>query len=377
MGYTKVMTNSTQELPNIFSRQPDVQFDAMERLLEAAKLDMEGSREVRVPSNDILFGENNGIIGIAVDTRESTLDPIPQVNPLTHYSMLQSCRMAKLDSNIPWRLRQAGRLDLAIDNLNVLFPKDKNDKKTLLINQFGAVRAINGADYSRLWDYKMFEQVTRMLIPSGFIPAKTANGCGQLLRAGQTALFRGDQTSFGFFFTNEAVQATDLGALRQGIMIWNSEVGARSFGFSTFYFREDSGTFLIWDRLQEKRKRFVHRGDISHGFREYLGTVRHASTVATGSREQDFAIFNKSAQTPFAASFDEAVEKLNKYFDMPIGQAIAVVKASRLPQNNSGPDLSVWRISLGIAYEAAQTSRAESMVDDSVVANKVISRLVK
>lgn len=377
MSYTKVMSNSTQELPNIFTRQPDAQFNAMETLLESAKMDMEGSREVKIPSNDILFGENAGVIGIAVDTRESNLDPMPAVSPLTHYSMLQSCRMAKLDSNIPWRLRQAGRLDLAIDNLNVLFPKDKNDRKTLLINQQGAVRAINGADYSRLWDYKMFEAITRLLIPSGFIPAKVINGCGQLLRAGQTALFRGDQTSFGFFFTDDAVHVTELGAFRQGIMIWNSEVGARSFGFSTFYFREDSGTFLIWDRLQEKRKRFVHRGNINAGFREYLTTVRNASTVATTSREQDLSTFNKAAQTPFAATFDEAVEKLNKYFDMPIGQATAVVKASRLPQNNSGPDLSVWRISLGIAHEAAQTARAESMVDDSAMASRVISKMVK
>jgi hypothetical protein len=370
------MNNQTEQLPSIFKREVDKQFDVMDQLLENAKSDMDGSTEKVVETNEIEFAELGGTVGIAL-TDEHTGE-IPNPHALTHYSMMQACRMAKLDTDVVRRLQMHGRNDLAIDNLNTLFPNTSGDFKIMLLDPSKRIRALNGADYSRLWDHTMFDQVNKVLIPAGFIPAVVRRGCGQLLRAGSTALFRGDQTSFGFFFTDD-IQIVDdqLGGLRQGIMIWNSEVGARSFGFSNFYFREESGTFLLWDRKREDRKRFVHRGDISRGFREYLSVIREAARNAGGSRQEDMATFNTAAQTQFASNFDEAVEKLNKLFDMPKAQAEAVVKASLLPQNASGPEYSVWRISLGISWEAAQTSRAESMVDESASASKVIRRMVK
>lgn len=379
------MNDNTQQLPDIFTRQPDTQFDEMDRMLEAARDDMATSTQKIVETNALEFTDMCGAIGIEVsedriERAARTCLNAPNKNPhqLTHYSLMQACRMAKLDTDVVRRLQSKGRMDLAIDNLNALFPNQSGDFKIMLLDAQSRVRALNGADYSRLWDFTMFDQVNKCLIPNGFVPAIARNGCGALLPAGRTALFRGDQTSFGFFFTDSSVEHDPiLGCLRQGLMIWNSEVGARSFGFSTFYFREDSGTFLIWDRFNEKRKRFVHRGDINRGFREYMQVVRDASRTATGSRAEDLSTFQNAANTQFAGSFDEAVEKLNKLFDMPKAQAEAVVKASMLPQNASGPELSVWRISLGIAYEAAQTSRAESMVDDSMTAGKVIRRLVK
>jgi len=337
---------------------------------------MTGSKERAVETNEIEFAELGNSVGIAL-TSENTGD-IPNPYALTHYSMMQACRMAKLDTDVVRRLQFHGRNDLAIDNLNTLFPNAMGEFKIMLLDPNKRIRALNGQDYSRLWDYTMFSEVNKCLIPAGFVPAVARKGCGALLGAGRTALFRGDQTSFGFFFTDDIQQMDDqLGGLRQGIMIWNSEVGARSFGFSTFYFREQSGTFLMWDRKTENRKRFIHRGNIARGFREYISVIREAARTAGGSRQEDLTTFNTAANTQFANTFDEAVEKLNKLFDMPKTQAEAVVKASLLPENASGPEYSVWRISLGISWEAAQTSRAESMVDEGANAGKVIRRMVK
>ncbi len=306
------MNNTTQQqLPSIFNRPADCQYDVMDRLLENAKQDMTDSKEMVVETNTMQFAAIGGSIGITLD--KETVDGVPNPHPLTHYSMMQACRMAKFDVDTARRLRIKGRNDLAIDNLNTLFPNASGDFKIMLLDGQKNIRALNGGDYSRLWDYTMFDQVNKCLIPAGFVPAVIRRGCGALLRAGHTALFRGDQTSFGFFFTDDIQKYDDqLGGLRQGIMIWNSEIGSRSFGFSNFYFREDSGTFLIWDKKNETRKRFVHRGDITRGFREYMSVIREAARNAGGSRQEDLATFNTAAQTPFANDFAEAVEKLNK-----------------------------------------------------------------
>jgi hypothetical protein len=364
------MSTETQQLPNIFNRSPDTQYQEMDNLLDSAKFDMGASKEVICKTSDINFIDIAGSIGLSIKPAKADSTD----HALSHYSMMQTCRMARIDVDIIRRLRQRNRNDLAIDNLNTLFARASDDHKIILLDEHRNVRAVNGADYSRLWDYQIFDAVHKCLIPAGFRPASLVNGCGLLVKNNGTALFRGDQTSFGFFFTNSVRHETPLGSMRQGMMIWNSEVGARSFGYSNFYFREESGTFLFWDSAQKNRKRFVHRGDITKGFGEYMKIVKSASNIATSSFDEDFAIFNNASITPFAKTDDEAIEKLNKLFDMNKDHAIAVIKASRLPQNCSGNDLSVWRISLGIAYEASMTSRAESMVDDSILATKIIRR---
>jgi hypothetical protein len=368
------MNNSTQQVPSIFNRAPDSQFDALDTLLTSAKEDMDTSRELAIASRDLSFVDANGNVGMHANDHRVLTDM-----PLTHYSLMQACRMAKLDTDVVRRLHMKGRLDLAVANLETLFPRNYGDHKTVLLNSRNQIRALNGGDYGRLWDYEMYSKANELLIPAGFVPAVAVRGFGSLLGANRTALFRGDQTSFGFFFMNNPEVITHLGGLRQGIMIWNSEVGARSFGYHTFYFRSESGTVLVGDIENEQRNKFVHRGDISKGVDAFMRVVRDASKDATTRRNEDLAAFNAASNTVFALTNDEAIEKLNKLFDMTKGQAEAVVQAARMPENGyiGGAPLSVWNISLGIAWEAAQTSRAESMIDDTKVATKVIRKYTK
>jgi inosine/xanthosine triphosphate pyrophosphatase family protein len=368
------MNNTNQSLPSIFNRQPDTQFQQLTNLIEAARVEKEGSKQYAIAAKGIKFVDNGG--NLAIDSADVRVQP---GRPLTHYSLMQASRMAKLDTDVIRRLFVLNRRDLAIENLNVLFPRDYAEMKMLLLDPQQRVRALNGGDYSRLWDHDMFAAVDSLLVKNGFVPAVSTRGTGSLLSPGQAALFRGDQTSFGFFFSNDQEMKDYLGGMQQGIMVWNSEVGARSFGYNTFYFRQDSGTFLVGDIRNDKLNRFVHRGNIHKGFREFLMVLAEASEDVNSRREADLQTFQSADQTPFAASDDEAIERLNKMFDMTIGQAQAVVKAARLPENGGStlPHLTVWQVSLGIAWESAQTSRAESMVDDSMMATKVLRRCVK
>src|SRR5262249_16799483 len=55
-----------------------------------------------------------------------------------------------------------------------------------------------------------------------------------LLGNTKPALFRSDRDSFAFFYGDKAPGDDGLGGMRKGIVVYNSEVGAKSFGFSTF-----------------------------------------------------------------------------------------------------------------------------------------------
>ncbi len=380
-----LLTVDTQT-QDLFKRPADRRHKGMEDLLEKSSEEMGTSNEVRIKSGDIMFLYDHATSSFRIQ--------IAGLNsyPLTHFSLSQVAKMARIPISMLSRLHVKDRQDLMVDNINTLFPTEDVEDKLVLIRDFvndegitvhSLARAVNGAAYSRLWDYEVFNEIDKHLIPLGFspdIPKEALIHRNNLLGGYLPALFRGDQTSFGFFFAkadpSAETQDDGLGNLHQGIMVWNSEVGARSFGYSFFYFQKDSGTILVWNPIGQKRKRFVHRGNIHKAFSEYVGTVKQAAQNMETGRINDLALFGKAAVTPFASDDIEAVQKLNKMFDIPKPQAQAIIQASYLPENSSGNVLSVWRIANGITWEATWTGRAESLVDDATIAMKVIRRLV-
>lgn len=375
------MNALTTTVADIFRRPADDNYSSMLELLEVTEQEMNESREFRVQSKDLSFSQNQD--GDALALEMSGHRPLQ----LGHWSLTQVAKMAKLPVDVIERLYKADRLDLVVDNMNTLFPILNSDEKQVLVRDThtdvsidSTIRAVNGSAYSRLWDNEVFAEVDDWLIPRGFTPALPFLRAGAL-RSGlmhglDTGLFRGDQCSFGFFFVQDELECQQdmTGGLQPGVMVWNSEVGARSFGFHTFYYHRPSGSILIWTPANHKRKRFVHRGDIRKAFKEYLHTLEDVALKFDERYTGDMAIFNVAAMTPFAASSDAAVERLKGY-GMSAPAAKAAVMASKNPANAHGSDLSYWRIALGIAWEAGQTSRAESLVDNTLVATSVLKRM--
>ena len=373
----------TQSVADVFSRPADANFDSMQHLLDVAREEMEQSRTVKVKGSDISFSVNEGAFQLDIDGQS----PLP----LTNFSMTQVAGMAKIQTQVLERLHKKQRDDLVIDNLKTLFPNSRSEIKHVLVrDRFddaikidSTARAINGSQYSRLWDYEVFSEIQEFLTQRGFTPMLPAlrseamrNG---LMHGLDTGLFRGDQCSFGFFFATEKMDgdSADLGGLTPGMMVWNSEVGAKSFGFHTFYYHEASGNIIIWTPANHKRKRFVHRGNIRPAFKEYINTLEDTSDNFKTRYEDDLEVFTTASYTPFATTDDAAAERLQKSFRMSASSAKAAVNAAKMRQNSYGFPLSVWNIALGIAWEAGQTGRSESLMDNTLVATKMMRATLK
>lgn len=374
----------TRSLADVFRRPADSNYGSMDLLLKTSEQEMTESRTIKVEGSNISFSTEDGAFN--VDVQGQT--PLP----LTNYSLTQVAGMAKIQTHVLERLHKRDRDDLVVDNLNTLFPNDRAETKFLLVrdhyDEFGGIesvaRAVNGGQYARLWDYEMFSEVEDFLMTRGFTPMlpeiaaeSWRNG---LMHGLDTGLFRGDQCSFGFFFVDSELDgdSEDLGGLKPGMMVWNSEVGARSFGFHTFYYHEASGSIIIWTPANHKRKRFVHRGkNIKKAFKEYIATLEDVADNFQTRYEDDLAAFGIAAVLPFAEDEGAAVQRLHKQFGMSAVNAKAAVAAAKRQRNSYGLPLSVWNIALGIAWEAGQTGRAESLVDDTMVATKMMRALLK
>ena len=377
------MTNAlTITVADIFRRPADDNYDSMEDLLRTTEQEMNNSREVRIDSKKLTFGAT-------VDNDNLTLNMEGHLPlELQHWSLTQAAKMAKLPVDVIERLFKGERLDLVVENMNTLFPMLNSDDKQILVRDDytedvvkSKVRAINGSAYARLWDHEVFSECEDFLIPKGFTPALPYMNAGAirngLMHGLNTGLFRGDQCSFGFFFATGERSDTgaDLGGLTPGMMVWNSEVGARSFGFHSFYYHEKSGSIIIWTPSNHKRKRHVHRGNIQKAFKEYLQTLEDVALKFDERLAVDTNMFRALSYTPFADSDDAAVEKLKGSYGMSAPNAKAAIAATKKLENQWGDgSLNVWRVALGIAWEAGQTSRAESLVDNTMLATSVLRR---
>lgn len=382
---TEIMNHViTQSIANVFARPSDANHDSMQDLLDAAEQEMDQSRTVKTTSDKITFAASGGRFSMSTDGHVGL--------PLTSYSMTQAAGMAKIQTHTLERLHQRGRDDLVVDNLNTLFSNVSGHEKHILVRDRydedgtdieSVARAINGGAYSRLWDFQVFTEMQDFLLPRGFtpqLPALRSNAMRSGFMNGlNTGLFRGDQCSFGFFFVNQDMQGytKSLGGLKPGMMVWNSEVGARSFGYHTFYYHEMSGSILIWTPAKHGRKRFVHRGDINKAFKEYVTTLEDVADNFQPRFLDDIEQFEIAAVTPYAADEGAAIQRLNKELKMSANDAKAAIEATKLPQNKFGTTLSVWNVALGIAWEAGQTGRAESLVDNSLVATKMMRSILK
>lgn len=108
-------------------------------------------------------------------------------------------------------------------------------------------RAFNGERYTRLWDESIVS-VLRNRLPSGWRNPVAYEGGTWGAPLVPSGLYASDRDMFAFLISGGDM--LDMGGadqLHRGIMVWNSEVGSKTFGWSSFWFRMVCGNNIVWD----------------------------------------------------------------------------------------------------------------------------------
>jgi len=148
----------------------------------------------------------------------------------------------------------------------------------------GIVRALTSTRYERLWDDQITEALLRGLPPGWRNPVAFAGPEHELRPQG---LYAGDRDLFCFFV--DGGDALDLGPrdhLRRGFFVWNSEVGARSFGFTTFWFRTVCGNHIVWGADRITSVHAIHARGVYGAFESFRAFLSSLEDIAGESREQ-------------------------------------------------------------------------------------------
>lgn len=216
------------------------------------------------------------------------------------------------------------------------------------------IRALHGDRYERLWDADVTDTLTRWLPPDWRNPVAFKDGKwgAELVPSG---LYAGDRDMFAFFIDGGDWQTHPVGtfdvdgdAFHRGFFVHNSEVGAKSFGFTSFMFRVVCGNNIVWGAENVRTVKARHAGGAHKAmsqFRSYLQSIQPESSVdafikSVREAKADIVVPFKNSTT--ISGFDTLVETAHKTFKGKFTQTQVKDAVVAIQREEESPTGSRW-----------------------------------
>jgi len=166
---------------------------------------------------------------------------------LNDWSFGQLCRLAGVERRTINRLTT----DTASKVFEETLPRGR--KPYQVYAEGDKIRSIHGAAYTRLYDAELMEAI-RDFKADFEPPPKGTNG--------GTGLYCGEQDMFCFLIDPTGWVEINGEAFAPGFFLWNSEVGRRAVGISTFWFQAVCQNHLVWDAIEVVEFKRKHTANV-------------------------------------------------------------------------------------------------------------------
>lgn len=379
---------------NQWSQRPaDERFWTLEEMIAACRHYREIAVEASVPYRDLRVEADGG------DVRLVGKKGIPA--KLTHWSFGQICQRASAPAGY---LRDLPAT-LAVQNINHGLAKlgkaEGDEAAKLMFHRNGEMllRCAMTPTYSRIWNHEILERLARAL-PKGWQvpPARPAGIDGERVRVATDAdvlrlkkgglsinvgdkiapagLYASDHDCFVFMVNEDAAIDDGNGhGLGRGFFLWNSEVGASSFGVTTFLYDAVCGNHIVWGArdVAELRVRHVGKAD-DKAFRGLSAElVRYADESASDMEAQIVA----ARRFELGATKDEVIDavlglaakkKIQGLTRTVVDESYDLAAASP----RYGSPRAIWGMVNGITEASQKTAHADARVKLDRAAGKLL-----
>lgn len=283
------MENLTQANRELFRRTPDESFGSLQELTEHCQRHKEQSTDRWRLPQDVVTNPKDGSLMLQVGADGAFL--------MNDWSFNQLCKLARVSK----------------DTVNRLSPKTANlvfrqtiparQKPLQILTADDTVRSIHGVAYTRLWNADLLHMLQEFA--TDFQPPQKASGGG-------AGLYAGEQDLFCFMIDPTGWAEIEDQAFAPGFFLWNSEVGRRSVGVSTFWFQQVCANHIVWDAVQVEQVSRKHTANVH----EALVAIRQTLEKLVEKRDQrkdGFArVMQKAMRTTLGADADEVHKVLAK-----------------------------------------------------------------
>lgn len=229
-------------------------------------------------------------------------------------------------------------------------------------------RAITSDKYSRIWNCDITKRLIDLEAAGPWQPAPAAFD-------GSRGLYLGDRDMFAFMVDNERriFETGPGGGLSRGFFVWNSEVGAASFGIMMFLYEYVCGNHRVWgvSNINELRVIHVGNGQDRKAFDKMTVELRR---YADASASDDEAKITAARQFQIAATKDEVLDavfalKAPALTRKVIGQAYDVAEQR---VDWYGSPRSAWGLAGGLTEIARDLPNASDRHALDTAATKVM-----
>jgi len=357
---TTTITTAAAQYAN---RPKDERFASLGDMIAAARQEKDASLEFNFNAKDLRI--------VADSSRVELQSPSGTVAGFTHWSFGQFCRSVSAPADYLRRIPAALAADCLNHGLKTTPPASdfnllirQNDNGTL------TTRAATSDKYARVWDAAFFGAVEQMITGQDHRWTTPPTWDGE-----PAGVYRGDRDSFviltnGGSIVNDPSIRGGNGQMFRGLLISNSEVGARALVIEQILFEFVCGNHNLWGAVIDQRYRRRHVGTGLN--REAIRQIaRIAYDWTNRSAAADEAIVRSLIANQIAATKDGVTDELRK-LGATVEQAEAAYKAVERSDKYTASPRSFW----GIAQGLTETSQASGFQDTRYVLDQIAAKVI-
>ena len=355
------MTTINKAYKQLFGRKGDEKFESLGELRTHLTNRSQGTFEKTVDLRKFGFNHNGSMF-----LQENFLNAENNRYDLNDWSFRQLCKQVSAPAEFISMLSPK----LASECMQEATTKREEDtrkgKSVFYMDKSGGdstqgtIRAITTDRYVRVYDSEVLSAVE-----------KHAGGMDPV------GLYAGERDCF-MFMTNEDMKVNIAGEdLNRGFMVWNSEVGSRTFGVMSFYYRMVCSNHLVWGAENIQQKVSKHIGQVRDIFNELPYFIEWASNNDTLINDEK-AI--KTAQEMLLGK--DPVECATVLRKMGWGKKVAqsIVQEAEVDHeryNTPCEPYSIWGIMQGATAYSQRHGNLDSRFEEDLRAKKLMDRAVK
>lgn len=289
---------------------------------------------------------------------------------------------------------------LAVDVLaNRMAQHGNGDRAALMFHENGGLllRAVTSMQYQRIWNSDVTSRLRDLVVDGWRVPPARPARAGQAgtrpateadvlegdawglsVKVGDmiapAGIYGSDHDVFVFMIDQRnPLVGPDGSPLYKGFFVWNSEVGAASFGLMTFRFRRVCGNHIVWDAQDAIEVRLRHTGEVNdRAFRSLRVELRRYCDSSVSDEEARIA---KAATYELGASKEKVLDAIWKRRLVGVTQS-NLGQAYDLTERNypaDGSPRTAWGMAQGMTRLSQLAPYAEDRVALDRAAGKVLA----
>jgi len=281
------MPNLTHAHRELFRRSADERFASVADLAEHCRCQKAASVDSWHPPQELRLKPIEDSLHLTAGTDGAFA--------LNDWGFTQLCGLARVSKETVNRLLPETASRVFADTL-----VPYGNKPLQLLTSGERLRSIHGVAYTRLWNLDLINVVREFAVD--FQPPQQA-------ATGGTGLYAGEQDMFCFLIDPAGWTEIESQAFAPGFFVWNSEVGKRSLGFSSFWFQAVCQNHIVWDAVEVVEFSRKHTANVH----DALADVRRGIDALVAKRDErkdGFVRVIRKAMQESLGTDDEAVEKL-------------------------------------------------------------------